>query len=266
MTTIGKANKYYTLWHIEKVEQWNGPYKYYNVNYTFHKNLALDKQRAIEKVEEIYGKNYTIDETVRGSGSWIKNGYKQKVYVCNGENTVVGFGKYSEWTIKEVFDRDAKYFNWLVENADNNIVGTIEKSQFWIDKLAKDKVDIDTKSLTIKEVGYDETVEVTFERNLSVGEGVAYYYHNMGDLRLELQFKHFNVYYYSGHEYGLPVIKVGNKKSGKRIKNKTYKLKLKPITFGEMDTFQQWNDDTRKYEMKTVKRQTVEVIGMKVVK
>lgn len=266
MTTIGKANKYYTLWHIEKVEQWNGPYKYYNVNYTFHKNLALDKQRAIEKVEEVYGKNYTIDESVRGSGSWIKNGYKQKVYVCNGENTVIGFGKYDKWTIKEVFDRDAKYFDWLVKNADNNIVGTIEKCQFWIDKLAKDKVDIDTKSLTIKEVGYNETVEVTFEHNLKVGEGVAYYYHNIGDLKLELQFKHFNVYYYSGYEYGLPVIKVGNKKSGKRIKNKTYKLKLKPITFGKMETAQQWNNDTRKYEMVTYKLQEAEVIGMKVVK
>jgi hypothetical protein len=265
MTTIGKANKYYTLWHIEKVEQWNGPYKYYNVNYTFHKNLAMDKQRAIDKVEEVYGNNYKIDETVRGSGSWIKNGYKQKVYVCNGENTVIGFGKYNTKTLKEVFDTDPKYFDWLVKNADNNIVDTIKKCQFWIDKLAKDKVDIDTKSLTIKEVGYDETVEVTFERNLSVGEGVAYYYHNIGDLRLELQFKHFNVYYYSGHEYGLPVIKVGNKKSGKRIKNKTYKLKLKPITFGKMETAQQWNDDTRKYEMVTYKSQEVEVIGMKVV-
>jgi hypothetical protein len=266
MITIGKANKFYTLWNINKVEMWSGPYRYYNVNYNFIKNVAMDKNKAIKKVEAVYGKKYILDETVRGSGSWIKNGWKKRQYVCNGPNTVIGFGKYSENTLQEVWDIDKEYITWLSETSNVDIASSITKCDFWIKHLQEQEVEKNKKSASINTIDYDDVIEVTFDGNLKIADNIAYYNHKIGDLILTLQFKHFKTYYYAGYEYGLPVITVGKKKSGKRIKNKTYKLKLKPLTFGDVQEVKVWNNDARKYEQKIMKYQDVEVVGMKLVK
>jgi len=121
---IGFANKYFTLWIISE------PYRvytskesfYWRTDYTFIKNLSLDKDRAVKKaIEYNRGHEVSIDMDLRGKGSFWTSSNSEK---APEDLTVFKFGKYRGKKFTEV--DDVNYISWYIEQiSDLTPEGTI---------------------------------------------------------------------------------------------------------------------------------------------
>jgi hypothetical protein len=264
MLVIGKSGGYFNLFDVVETEVFEAPFKYKVLKKNFIKKLATSQKKAERLVTEQYGDNYKVDVTLKGQHSYEHKDYKSKTFVSQGDTTPIWFGKYKGNTLAEVITQDPGYIDYLL-TTDNELVETIKSSETWKKHLAKKQVELNTINSKIEKLDYDDVIEVTFHKNLKVGNGKAWYEHNIGDLNVKLFFKHFAVYYYAGYEYGMPIIRKGKQKSGRRIKGQTFQLKVKPITFGESVEKRVWDNDKGGYVTKVVVEQEVQVVGMKLV-
>jgi hypothetical protein len=266
MLVIGKTNGYFNLFNVEITSVYEAPFKIPLRKHNFIKKLATSQKKAERLVTEQYGPKFTVDVNLKGQHTYERKDYANKVLVHDRDNTVVWFGKHTGLTIKELVQKHPGYIDFLLTTDNKDFKALIQLSESWEQHLKNKKTELSNKLANTELVDYDDVYNVTFHRNLTVDNGRAYYLHDTGDKVLKMFFKHYKLYNYGGHTYALPVIKVGNKKSGKRIKNLNYLLKLKPITFGTTKESRLWNDNLRKFESRVVVEQEVEVVGMKQVK
>jgi hypothetical protein len=109
---IGFAGKYYTLWHLEKENQYKmdsyGNYHCIGVNYKYLyiKNVSKD----LDKVKNLYP-GVEIDDELKGKTRSYSN-----MVVQDLPNNYFWAGKYSGRLIDEIIESDFKYCLWSSNN------------------------------------------------------------------------------------------------------------------------------------------------------
>jgi hypothetical protein len=116
---IGFANKYYTLWSVESVENYttypNGQHLLSSIscNRYYYKNLSMNKDEALKKAKIEGVKCLEVDTELKGkTRSWSTNeyiSYDYKDYEFNG-------GKYNTMDIRKCEDLD--YLLWWKNDND----------------------------------------------------------------------------------------------------------------------------------------------------
>jgi hypothetical protein len=265
MLVIGKTGGYFNLFDVVETEVYEAPFKYKVLKKNFIKKLATSQKKAERLVTEEYGiVSVKVDVSLKGQHSYEHKDYNSKTFVSQGDETPIWFGKYKGKKLAEVITQDPGYIEYLL-TTDNELVEAIKNSETWKKHLAKKQVELNTINSKVEKLDYDDVIEVTFQKNLKVGDGKAWYEHTIGDLSVRLFFKHYKEYYYAGYAYAMPVIRKGKQKSGRRIKGQTFQLKVNPITFGESVEKRVWDNDKGSYVTKVVVEQDVRVVGMKLV-
>lgn len=105
---IGKAEKYWTLWHVEEPRDkrdWYGIQTVQNFNYL--QNLSYDKDKALEKVKSNGDiSEFIINEGLRGRGS-----YSNELGIEYNEDIFL-FGKYKKRKFEDIDDVNYKRWYW----------------------------------------------------------------------------------------------------------------------------------------------------------
>lgn len=235
MKTIGKANKYYTLWDVweEDVNPEVGrPYTI--IHHQYLKNLSIDYDKAIAKAGDAQ-----IDLSLHGHTSW------QSIKHAPLPDDEFNFGKYTGQKISDCTDYD--YLYWVVESCAS--VCTYEGRLTAEDILTKQgyKRINEYKLATPEEVkdiensfaecdklqeklDNDGEITVTIERNIDPVEG------NIRIGLMDIIFPNFKVLNYAGYIYGLPINANGK---AKKIKGKeitiipeSYEIKISEYGWG----------------------------------
>jgi uncharacterized protein (DUF3820 family) len=222
---IGFANKYYTLWSIDKepvyITDAYGKHWLtgYNTRYTYHKNISFD----LEKAKALYP-TLEVQEDLRGkTDSWTT---ENKEDLCP---QIMKFGKYYGKDINELLEQDFQYLVWVCENKGYSSNGKYAKNLPKIQEHFKAIEDASNKLINDRNNAFEAILkagsfEFVAERNLKINDGFAYIYVNEGDLCITFKFEEgtFSYNEYNGFAYGLPIVKG----KAKRMKGKTVKFEF----------------------------------------
>ena len=232
MKIIGFANKMYTLWNcisekqyifINDTPNYIGDKKIYN----YVKNISMD----LNKVLELYP-DLEIDMNLKGTSSFEIDPKDKYEYPTNCFNLGKYIGttfdncndaEYIIYAINKILDQERSKiaidvlvdkFGYFYEYDETNIFfKTKEEHQKYLSKK-KTKIDNEKKLEDLYDSGINGiTLEIHFNKNLSM-------YGSYSDNGAIFFFKDFKTMDYSGHTYGLPLLKG----VGKKIKNKTLLL------------------------------------------
>jgi len=230
---IGFANKFYTLWSIDKQpvytidiygKHWLAGY---NTHYTYHKNISFDLERA-----KVLHPGLEIHEDLRGkTSSWISE-RKEGEDLCPH---IMKFGKYYGKDITELLKEDFQYLIWICENMGYSSNGKYAKNLPEVQSHFNALEDADNKLIADRDSAFKAVVdagqfEFIADRNLRVNEDYAFMYINEGDLHITFKFDPgtFSYNQYNGFAYGLPLVKG----KAKRIKGKTVRFEFAEDTSG----------------------------------
>jgi len=226
---IGFANRYYTLWSIEKTPKYvmDAYGKHwlvgYDTKYSYHKNIAFE----LSKVISLYP-NVEIMEDLKGkTSSWVS---KNEDDLCP---QIMKFGKYRGMNLDDLVESDFKYVLWLCENSRNSSNGkyamTLDKVKNHFDEIQNNANSaIETKKnafLSLLEDGFYDFVP---ERNLRICNDYTIEHATLSidndDLAVTFKFVRgtFAEYEYDGFPYGLPLVKG----KAKRIKGKLVRFEF----------------------------------------
>jgi hypothetical protein len=104
--TVGKADKYYTLWEVSdwsnRADLWTDS----GHQYQYRQNLSYDYDTALKKVKEQFGSNFDIDLDLRGRSSFtksLKRTYNPGIFL---------FGKYKGQSFTSVEDYGWAEWYW----------------------------------------------------------------------------------------------------------------------------------------------------------
>jgi len=223
---IGFANKFYTLWSIEKDEVYftdaNGKHWLtgHNTRFTYHKNISFD----LDKAKALYP-TLEVQEDLRGkTNSWTA---PNKEDLCP---QIMKFGKYAGSNIDELLEQDFQYILWICENKSYSSNGVYALSTLKVKEHFKAIEESEAIAATIKQNALEaflktDSFEFVPERNLSIHEESAYIRVNVeGDLYVTFKFLSgtFSWNEYNGFTYGLPLVKG----KAKRMKGKTVKFQF----------------------------------------
>jgi hypothetical protein len=129
---IGFADKYFTFWDVSVSEGY--------IHFHYIKNLSMNENEAVQKAlkeeNDIVKVDTTVDYELRGN-SYFK---RPAIYIDNGIETVVDFGKYSGKTLKEIIETDSQYFLWLSDNCSNLSLSKIINNLDWL-KEHKERIE-----------------------------------------------------------------------------------------------------------------------------
>lgn len=223
---IGFANKFYTLWSIEKQpvyitdsygKHWISGY---NMKYYYHKNISFDLEKSMAAHPDL-----EVMEDLRGkTQSWER---KSEDDLCP---QIMKFGKYYGKDINELLDIDFLYIIWLCENSPFSSNGKYAmelprvKDFFQERENAINKV-LEHRKNIFADLLRDGFYEFTAERNLSISPyGYAAIMVNINGVYVNFKFSKgtYSLNEYNGHEYGLPIV---NGKA-KRMKGKTFRFEF----------------------------------------
>lgn len=219
---IGFANKFYTLWTIEKLPVYvtdsygNNWLTGYNERFTYHKNVSID----LDKVKSLYP-NLEIDDSLRGvTQSWTKENNQD---LCP---QIMKFGKYYKENLDELVNKDFNYVLWLVKNNcsyNANYAKNLSQIKAYFEKIENDKMQVEQNELRkFNEILQKGCIEFVPDKNLSLYENFAYI--SLDGVEFNFPSDMFIEYDYNGFTYGLPNVKG----KGKRMKNKNVKFEFKP--------------------------------------
>lgn len=230
---IGFASKFYTLWDVTTTTEYtsNGG-SYEKTQCTYHQNLSINEDAAIDKAMSLGCKDLKVDDELKGKSSSFS--YVTKTVY---DDSVFEYGKYQGDSIKEC--TDLRYLIWFFnergsESFKDNVRGkqilerVIELDNSYdeydgkilnIDTINEQKASVamfETLRKIAKEGGQ---VEVTFTSNIGA-DFPSIRTREYGELTCAgVETKLLD---YQGFEYRIP--KVNGK--GKRIKNKTFNVRL----------------------------------------
>lgn len=224
MLVIGFTNIYYTLWNVTTVGKKVEQQIVTTTNYTYYQNLSFDFEEAKRKAG-----TDNFDPELKGSTSFNVVTYK---YIDSGINTIVDFGKYYGKTLQEISELDLPYLIWLAKESRNKDLKRITNEHpaavnYYIER---EKISIDFNNFPgLHNIGVISNWVVTATTNLKLHENYDTSFDMIGYtatlsiavddihvLRFKFTDKQFNILYYDGYAYGLPLIKG----KAKRIKNK----------------------------------------------
>ena len=184
----------------------------------------MDKEKAIEKAKKLGCVDLVPDPTLRGSRlityfqetkSEKERRLKEQARKDELSRTTFTFGKYENKTYQEVSEIDSEYLHWAYNNSEANKVG-IENTTYWKNKLAEEEKEKNALLDTIEEARKSGEIVLTILDNPDV-YGIC-----KTDKNIDIYFPEVKQNYYNGWEYFTPVIKG----KGKRVKNKTFKVKI----------------------------------------
>lgn len=102
---MGKASKYWTMWDVMKPRKVNHWYGIETVqDFHYYQNLSFEKDTALQKMEERFGKEFRIDESLNSGKSYSNSldiEYNKDVYL---------FGRYKGQAFGVV--NDSSYQDW----------------------------------------------------------------------------------------------------------------------------------------------------------
>ena len=222
---IGFTEKYYTLWSVRTDPVYIGDRLIgHDFQKSYIKNLSMDKEKAIEKAKKLGCVDLVPDPTLRGSRlityfqetkSEKERRLKEQARKDELSRTTFTFGKYENKTYQEVSEIDSEYLHWAYNNSEANKVG-IENTTYWKNKLAEEEKEKNALLDTIEEARKSGEIVLTILDNPDV-YGIC-----KTDKNIDIYFPEVKQNYYNGWEYFTPVIKG----KGKRVKNKTFKVKI----------------------------------------
>lgn len=222
---IGFANKFYTLWSIDKEPVYttdsNGKHWLtgYNTRYTYHKNISFDLDKAKSLHPEL-----EVQEDLRGkTTSWST---ENKEDLCPN---IMKFGKYYGADINDLIEQDFQYVIWFCKDRGYSDNGRYAMELPKVKEHYKSIEDAENKLIENRNNAFSKLLSSGFyefvaERNLRIQEGFAYLFINDEDLCVTFKFEEgtFSENEYNGFTYGLPVI---NGKA-KRMKGKTVRFEF----------------------------------------
>ena len=217
MYTIGKSNKYYTLWNVtsqDLFDEKTGRKTGTKFIYTFYQNLSFDKNKAIEKAKSKFNLDtIKVDEDLRGHSSFTRT---ERIKPEEGQFTYGAYiGKYPS----EV--NDTKYLIYALNNKmfpklNDEILKRLSELPdaiyFNDDYYHEDDIDEVKRKYEANKL----------ERSLKSG-----HYFNQGD-KVELNLTLFKNYGFSG-QYGWTNIYIfydENKKTFKYMGSKDFDIKV----------------------------------------
>lgn len=158
---IGFANKFYTLWEYEAVDQYTtdvyGNYYRSGVNHTYHyiKNISFDLAKVKDKYPGV-----DIDTSLCGTRSFTR---EEKIEL---PANVFWFGKYYGQPIDDIMESDFQYCLWCVENRSysNNSVYIKSHPKYiaHFDAIELEKV---RKIEEAEKVSVGDVITLSFQRN-----------------------------------------------------------------------------------------------------
>lgn len=222
---IGFTEKYYTLWSVRTDPVYIGDRLIgHDFQKSYIKNLSMDKEKAIEKAKKLGCVDLVPDSTLRGTNlvtyfqetkSEKERRLKEQARKDELRRTTFTFGKHINKTYQEVSEIDSEYLHWAYNNSEANKVG-IENTTYWKNKLAEEEKEKNALLDIIEEARKSGEIELTILDNPDV-YGIC-----RTDKDIDIYFPEVKQNYYNGWEYFTPVIKG----KGKRVKNKTFKVKI----------------------------------------
>lgn len=224
---IGFAGTFYTLWNVQTESIYltdiNGQSYLAGVkgHFNYIKNISTDLEKAkalhpdLEVDEDLYGRNKSWSDFKRADR-------------VNENPHIMTFGKYINRDISELIEQDFDYILWMLDSkyeySDNgnfakNHPKVIEHFR-QIEEAENEKERLHTE--LYNKVLADGEITIVLEKNLSVGDGYAYYSHKENGTSLELNFEGgtWKEMEYGGFTYGLPTLKG----KAKRTKGKSVTL------------------------------------------
>jgi uncharacterized protein (DUF3820 family) len=222
---IGFANKFYTLWSIDKEPVYttdsNGKHWLtgHNIRYTYHKNISFD----LDKAKSLYP-TLEVQEDLKGkTSSWST---PNKEDLCPN---IMKFGKYYGKDINDLVEQDFQYIIWICENQGYTSNGKYATELPKVKEHFKTIEDAEYKLIESRNNAFGRLLnngfyEFVADKNLRIYEGFAYIYVTEGDLCVTFKFQEgtFSRNEYNGFTYGLPLV---NGKA-KRLKGKSVRFEF----------------------------------------
>ncbi len=222
---IGFTEKYYTLWSVRTDPVYMGDRLIgHDFQKSYIKNLSMDKEKAIDKARKLGCVDLVPDPTLRGTNlvtyfqetkSEKERRLKEQARKDELRRTTFTFGKHINKTYQEVSEIDSEYLHWAYNNSEADKKG-IENTTYWKNKLAEEEKEKNALLEIIEKARKSGEIELTILDNPDV-YGIC-----RTDKNIHIYFPEVKQNYYNGWEYSIPVIKG----KGKRVKNKTFKVKI----------------------------------------
>jgi len=196
-TTIGFANKYYTMWEVsEPIRIQLSKYTYRTEQvFSYIQNLSFDLDKAKAKVS---GK-FEVDLSLRGSSTFTKT----SDVTSDAPENIFKFGKYADQDIREV--NDVKYTLWYYEQTQNEFAKKL--------LLDNGYVENDGKVISAE---YSEILKETQSRKDSINSLDDGHHFDDGK-RVSLELKQVDFFSFDG-PYGTTYIITYASKCGKKFK------------------------------------------------
>jgi uncharacterized protein (DUF3820 family) len=223
---IGFAEKFYTLWSIEKEPNYTtdsyGKHWLtgHTTRYTYHKNISMD----LDKVKRLYP-NLPISNELRGiTRSWVSDNKEEDL--CPH---IMKFGKYHGRDVNELLNDDFQYLLWICENKSFTSNGKYANELPKIKQHYQSIEDEKNKLINSQDAAFAEVFNRGFydfvpEKNLRIYDSFAYIFIREGNLRISFKFNDGSFSYnrYNDIIYGLPII-FGK---AKKIKGKSIRIEF----------------------------------------
>lgn len=237
-TAIGFANKFYTLWSVEKsVRTIRAGQNEEVTRYTYHKNISFDKETALAKYPDAI-----FIEDLRGkTQSW------DSVKVVYTDVNTFRFGKYNGMDINECTDNS--YLEWYWENVytdHKEYVGNVlvgrgyeirVSNSTYTDCDGNERTETSYRLMSPQSLEQERIEEERMQSYIKQFEsGNAFVLNVEYNPNEEGYYRHDNVLYkfaevgenyYKGYPYYLPIL---NGKQ-KRVKGKTIVVKSYDYTY-----------------------------------